>query len=83
MTWLCGLYRIQNGLPEFVILTRKPGEGIRFLHDRMPLILPDGYADEWIRPDRNPGELLPAALTDMAYEKTPQAARTDQTGIFI
>ena len=83
VTWLCGLYRIRNGLPEFVILTREPGEGIRFLHDRMPLILPDGYADEWIRPDRNPGELLPAALTDMTYEKTPRAARMNQTGIFI
>ena len=33
MTWLCGLYRIENGLPVFVILTREPGDEIRFIHD--------------------------------------------------
>ena len=38
MTWLCGLYRIEDGLPVFVILTREPGEEIRFIHDRMPQI---------------------------------------------
>ena len=41
MTWLCGLYRIENGMPVFVVLTREPGEEIRFIHDRMPLIMPD------------------------------------------
>ena len=35
---LCGLYRIEDGLPVFVVLTREPGEAIRFIHDRMPLI---------------------------------------------
>ena len=40
MTWLCGLYCIENGLPAFVILTREAGEGIRFIHDPMPLIMP-------------------------------------------
>ena len=54
VTWLCGLYRIENGLPVFVILTREPGETIRFLHDRMPLIMPDELVTEWIRPDRKP-----------------------------
>ena len=69
MTWLCGLYRIENGLPVFVILTREPGEGIRFIHDRMPLIMPDDLVNEWIRPDTKPEDLLPYALTDMIYEK--------------
>ena len=69
VTWLCGLYRIENGLPVFVILTREPGETIRFLHDRMPLIMPDELVTEWIRPDRKPEELLPRALTDMDFEK--------------
>ena len=69
VTWLCGLYRIENGLPVFVILTREPGETIRFLHDRMPLIMPDELVTEWIRPDRKPEELLPGALTDMDFEK--------------
>ncbi|MBQ8972707.1 MAG: SOS response-associated peptidase family protein [Clostridia bacterium] len=45
MTWLCGLYRIENSLPVFVILTREPSEDIRFIHDRMPLIMPKEYVD--------------------------------------
>ncbi len=68
-TWLCGLYRIENGMPVFVVLTREPGEGIRFLHDRMPLIMPEDRIDEWIRPDSEPEKLLPYALTDMICEK--------------
>ena len=72
-TWLCGLYRIENGLPVFVVLTREPGEGIRFLHDRMPLIMPEARIDEWIRPDAEPEKLLPYALTDMICEKAQSA----------
>ena len=69
MTWLCGLYRIEEGFPVFVVLTREPGEEIRFIHDRMPLILPERCIDDWIRPDTRPEELLGKALTDMAFEK--------------
>ena len=69
MTWLCGLYRIEDGLPVFVILTREPGEEIRFIHDRMPLIMPGDYVDEWIRPDAKPEKLVQAAMTEMVYEK--------------
>ena len=69
MTWLCGLYHIEDGLPHFVILTREPDEKIRFIHDRMPLIMPEDCISEWIRPDMNPKELMPYALTDMIFEK--------------
>ena len=68
-TWLCGLYRIEEGLPVFVVLTREPGEEIRFIHDRMPLILPKELINPWIHPDTRPEELLGEALTDMVYEK--------------
>ena len=69
MTWLCGLYRIEDGLPVFVILTREPGEGIRFIHDRMPLIMPGDRVDAWINPDANPQALMDAALTEMSFRK--------------
>ena len=69
MTWLCGLYRIEEGLPMFVVLTREPGEDIRFIHNRMPLIMPGELVSEWIRPDVKPEELLPYTLTDMVAEK--------------
>lgn len=68
VTWLCGLYRIEEGLPVFVILTREPGEEIRFIHDRMPLIMPEHLIGEWIRPDARPEDLLGHALTDMVFE---------------
>ncbi len=67
ITWLGGLYRIENGLPHFVILTREPGDNIRFIHDRMPLILPEDQTDEWIRPDADPERLLSFAETNMTY----------------
>ena len=70
MTWLCGLYRIEQGMPVFVVLTREPGEGIRFIHDRMPLILPEECINDWIRPDGRPEELVREALTEMVFEKT-------------
>ena len=77
MTWLCGLYRIEEGRPVFVVLTREPGEDIRFIHNRMPLILPEEYVDEWIRPGANPDELLKAALTDVAFEKAEKDGGPD------
>ena len=49
---------------------RMPGDEIRFLHGRMPLIMPEKLVNEWIRPDRKPEELLPYALTEMVFEKT-------------
>lgn len=67
LTWLCGLYRLEEGIPHFVILTREPGERLRFIHDRMPLILPDTAVREWIRPDSKPEDLLPLSLTDMQF----------------
>lgn len=69
LTWLCGLYRMENGFPHFVILTREPGEAVARLHDRMPLILSEADAESWIDPKRNPHALLAAALTDMVAEK--------------
>ena len=55
-------------LPQYG-LTREAGEGIRFLHDRMPLMLPETLIREWIRPENRPEDLLEAALTEIAYEK--------------
>ena len=69
MTWLCGLYRMENGLPVFVVLTREPSDSTRFIHDRMPLIMPDPLVSEWIRPDVRPEDLIDSAVTDLVFEK--------------
>ncbi len=70
VTWLCGLYRFEEDLPVFVILTRDAAEDIRFIHDRMPLIMPDELVDDWIKPDSNPDILVKKALTEMVSERT-------------
>ncbi len=69
MTWLCGLYRIEQGFPVFVVLTREPSVEMSVIHDRMPLMLPKEKIDDWISPSSDPKELLPFALTDMIKEK--------------
>ena len=68
VTWLAGLYRIENGFPSCVVLTREPSAPLRAIHNRMPLIFPSSALEDWIRPDSSPGELLPLALTDLIAE---------------
>lgn len=69
VTWLAGLYRVEDGLPVFTVLTREPTDELRQIHDRMPLIFPEQMIREWINPNANPGELVRHALTDMVIEK--------------
>ena len=69
LTWLAGLYRVENGFPVFVVLTREAAEGIRFIHDRMPVMLPGDRVSEWIDPKAKPAEVLESALTRMTYEE--------------
>ncbi len=69
MTWLAGLYRIEDGLPVFTVLTKEPTEELRRIHDRMPLIFPKNLIDDWIRPDTKPEQILPYALNEMIAEK--------------
>ena len=38
--WLCGLFRVVDGLYRFVILTRPANESMIEIHDRMPVIVP-------------------------------------------
>ena len=70
MTWLAGLYRMEDGLPDFTVLTKEPTEELRHIHDRMPVIFPKDMIDDWIRPDTKPEDLMKYALSDMLFEKT-------------
>ena len=70
ITYLCGLYRFEDDLPVFTILTREPGEELKEIHDRMPLILPGDLTGDWINADADPEELLSLSLTDMVFEPT-------------
>ena len=72
VTWLAGLYRLESdGFPHFTILTREPAESIRFLHDRMPLILPVQSLNAWINPLTGLDQvqqIAAQAVTDLQYE---------------
>ena len=68
MTWLAGLYRIENGLPEFVILTREASGDLKRIHERMPVVLPKKLLREWVKPDENPDEMIRYSRRDMIME---------------
>ena len=75
LSCLAGLYRIEEkaGLrfPVFTVLTREPSKDIRFLHDRMPVILDRSLVPLWLNPESRPAEVLDRAVTEMDFEKTP------------
>ena len=69
VTWLCGLYRIEDGLPVFTVLTREPSDSVRHIHDRMPLILPGSLIDAWVDPNRRAEDLLGNAVTALVADR--------------
>ena len=72
VTWLAGLYRMENGFPHFTVLTREPGSELAKIHDRMPLILPPDCISSWINPGtpaEKVKEIAAMSLTDMVIEK--------------
>ena len=73
MTFLAGLYRMETSkgitYPVFTVLTRDPTPKIRFIHERMPVILPKALVNEWINPGNKADEIVTEALMDMVFEK--------------
>lgn len=45
---LAGIYRYEDEAPRFAVLTREAAPEIRFIHARMPVILPYALRDEWL-----------------------------------
>ena len=70
--YLAGLYRLEEiagiQVPVFTILTREPSDEIRFIHDRMPVMLPKEYIRECVNPNGKPEEIIRAAQTEMVFE---------------
>ena len=67
--FLAGIYRIEQGFPVFSILTKKPVESIAFIHNRMPVILPEEIVKDWLNPQYHGQEILNAALQDMSFSR--------------
>lgn len=69
LVWLAGLYRMEDEIPAFVILTRPADESLSWMHDRMPVMLPATEAKEWIRPDSAPETIIRKCLTKIYWEQ--------------
>ena len=66
--FLAGIYRMEAGKPVFTILTRGATEGIIFIHERMPVILPNEAAEDWLNPKYHGGDILQEAMTQMKFK---------------
>ncbi len=65
-----GLYRSETGsnTPVFVILTAPAAEGISFVHERMPLILPKEQREDWLRDPAQAAKLLEEGTKEFVFE---------------
>lgn len=68
--YMAGIYRYEQEkqLPVFVILTRDAAPGIRYIHDRMPVILPKEARDAWISDSADITGILASALDGITAE---------------
>ena len=69
LIWLAGLYRMENGIPVFVILTRPADGSLTWMHDRMPVLLPRAGIRDWISPDTPPESVMQTCLTKLRWEQ--------------
>ena len=76
---MAGVYRLEGRKAVFAILTREPAAEIAFLHDRMPVLLPENLADAWLDAANDPAELLRQALREVAF--APDPGETVQLGM--
>ena len=71
MLYMAGVYHLENHsgvtVPAFAILTRNAAPGIAFIHHRMPVILSQSHAADWLNVSCNAEEIVQAALLDMEY----------------
>ena len=67
--FMAGLYRLEKekNIPVFTILTRDAAPDIKFIHHRMPVILPKGARSEWLNLDNNADDIIQAAILDMEH----------------
>jgi putative SOS response-associated peptidase YedK len=67
---MAGLYRFEpeSPLPLFVILTRPAAPGIAFIHDRMPVIVPEHAREKWLSSPVAARELLEVSEEKLTYE---------------
>ena len=69
ITYLAGLSRVEkDGEATFVVLTRQACSQIRYIYDRMPVILQPQFHDEWLH-SKNTAGLFAHADTDVIVKE--------------
>lgn len=58
-------YEQEKQLSVFVILTRYATPGIRFIHDRMPVILPKDAREAWVLDSADIKSKITSAIDDI------------------
>ncbi len=69
LTYLCGLYRVEDDPrhPAFAVLTREAASAVAAFHDRMPVMLPEEAATQWLQPDTDPLALLRMSIENLSF----------------
>lgn len=67
--YMAGLYRVEEGLPVplFVILTRPAAADIEFIHERMPVLVPEQERENWLYGRTDARELLEPPKESFIY----------------
>ena len=60
--FFAGIYRFEQDKPVFSIMTRAASESMRHIHDRMPVMLDDSAASDWLHPEISADTIMKQAL---------------------
>ena len=73
IVFFAGLYRVEEikGLkvPVFTILTTEAAEEIRFIHDRMPVMLAEDDVDRWVGMKTGADDITKSAVNELLAKK--------------
>lgn len=68
--FMAGVYRQLSGqpTPDFAVITREAADHVHHIHARMPVILSQSLAGDWLAPDAPIMEILSKANLDVRFE---------------
>lgn len=72
MLYLAGIYHLEKHgevmVPAFAVLTREAAPGISFIHERMPVILPEEAVTDWLNIRMDATKVIQSAMVNMEYQ---------------
>ncbi len=68
--YMAGLYRFDAAasVPQFVILTRPAAESLAFIHDRMPVIIPEELRAKWLAANSGVTDVLNGSVEQLFFK---------------